>query len=254
MPASLKRARKLPSICPECNGTNLVSRPQEKCLICTTCGFVVSKETIRHCSKKAMKVIHNLHSGPQNTAKLSIDEENCKNLTLALERLKNTKIHDSQEKNLVIALEQITKMAVSLALSTTTLEHACLVYKVMVKKELIKGRSIKALAATAIYIASKESDFPLTIKRIANASGISHRKVSRFYRTITRQTSFGYSTTVKKNYIPDLSTRLSLSEKTATFATTISNISRASKLGAGKDPIGIASAAIYLSSLIHGQR
>jgi transcription initiation factor TFIIB len=235
----------------------MVDYPEDQCSVCSDCGFVVSPDTINRCPAEKTIMSRNKRArSPSrcNREELTQWEEDIKTTTKALEKWKDVRIGDSTEKNLVFALEQTTRIAVALSIPITTLERAALLYKEIAKKGLIKGRSMKALAATAVFIACKEQNMPITTRRVAAVSSISPRKITRFYRVLARRISIKPQTINANKYVEELSTRLHASEKTKfTAEKIISSFQLSQKLG-GEDPMGIASAAIYISFFLHQER
>jgi transcription initiation factor TFIIB len=163
------------------------------------------------------------------------------------------KIWDSVEKNLATALRYITKVAIDLSLPDTALEKATLAYKRIVEKGLLKGRSMEAVCATAIYIGSKQSKTAITLRDIAHSTKISPRKISHSYRSIVKHLKMSVQTTSVGNYASEISARLRLSPQSKEMMEKILEASD-SKRFVGKAPTGIACAAIYIGSLLAGER
>ena len=54
----------------------------------------------------------------------------------------------------------------------------------------MRGRSISALVAAALYAACRDTETPRTLKDIANASNIKKKDVARCYRLLIRELRF----------------------------------------------------------------
>jgi len=242
-----------PNSCPECQSTHLVNR-SEGCTICLDCGFVISAET-------AERNIHKEHkrqrpASCQTQSGLSIREKDnvCENLAGILEQWNQLKIGDAMEKNFALALKYITKAAIDLSIPRTALEKAAVVYRRIIEKRLVKGRSIRALAATAVYVGCRQCGIAVTTKRVANVSRISPRRITRFYRLVAKQISITLQPTTISIYAKDLSGKLQISERTTTVIEKLVEVLQSSKLFEGKDPTGVACAAIYISSILTGEK
>lgn len=253
-----KKNRKRPRNCPECKSEHLADRSGEECSVCLNCGFVMSAQTAQHGSEtknnaNQRKCIQKSNSDKTN---ISLTEKvaNHKNMVSVLEHWKQVKIGDATEKNLALCLEYLMEISVDLSLPKEAVEKASFVYKKIIEKKLVKGRSMKALAATAVYIGSKEYGLALTTKRVANISGISSRKITRFYRTLAKEISFVPKPSSVIGCVADLSERLQSSKPTITVMEKIAKELQYSKLLRGKDPTGVACAAIYISSFLTGDR
>jgi transcription initiation factor TFIIB len=172
----------------------------------------------------------------------------------ALEQWKQVRIWDSTEKNLALALQYTTKIAIDLSLPKTALEEATLAYKEIIEKGLLKGRSMRAISATAVYIGCKQCRTAVTIKDIAHASRISPSKISHSYRLMAKHLDVPMQPTSVGNHATEVSARLQVSTRTKKVLEKTIEALNCSKSFAGKAPTGIACAAIFISSLLTGER
>jgi transcription initiation factor TFIIB len=171
-----------------------------------------------------------------------------------LEKWKSVKIADSIEKNLVLALQFITEIAVDLSLPRIALRNASMMYQKMVEKGLIRGRSMKAMSAAAVYLGCRQCGIATTIKEIAHVSKISPEKISRSCRSVIRQLNLSLHPSGASDLALKMATRLHLPTRTIQFAEKTLKALNSSRLLLGKDPAGIAAAVIYTSSLLTGER
>jgi transcription initiation factor TFIIB len=245
--------------CPECKGTRLVEHQEEDCSVCLDCGFVISSKTINRTSRKKANIdsCKHIHLGSESVQRdLCIEnkEANQEELARVSEQWRHVRIGDSTEKNLALALQHITKIAVDLSLPKIVLEKACLTYERIAEKRLIKGRSMKVVCATAVCIGCKQCRTAVTTKDIAHASGVSPHKIGHSYRAIMKQLNFSIQPRVLSDHAKELSARLHVSQRTMDVTAKIMRALDCSNRFTGKDPAGIASAAIYISSLLTGER
>ena len=142
-----------------------------------------------------------------------------------------------------------------LGLSESIVEKSALIYRKAVSQRLSIGRSKSVLIAAAIYAACRSTNTPRTLRDVADAANVEKKNLQKSYRLLIRNLKI----TLDKSYDPvDFITRLSSSvnvnEKTRRNA--IKCIIKAKKLGivAGKNPIGMASAALYFSCAINNEK
>lgn len=251
MKDALRKSR--PSNCPECRSTHLADRSEIES-VCLDCGLVVSAEA-------AKRKIDENHKRQRSTSchtqsELSTREKDsiCENLTDILEQWNQVKIGDATEKNLAIALQYITKIAVDLSVPRVALEKASLVYKRIIEKKLVKGRSMKVLAATALYVGCKQCGIAVTTKRVANVSKISPGRITRFYRLIAKQINITLQPAGISLYAEDLSKKLQVSERTTAVIEKLADVLQRCKFIVGKDPTGFACAVVYIASVLNGER
>jgi transcription initiation factor TFIIB len=245
--------------CPECKSRNLIERRDEQFAVCQDCGFVMSSETAKIVANgKIKRDQHNLIQRTCSPVKapLAIEdkETNHEHIAQVFEQLRQVKIWDSTEKNLATALQYITRTAVDLSLPSTALEKATLTYKRIIQKGLLKGRAMKAVCATAIYIGSKQSETAITIRDIAHFTRLNPREISHNYRSICKHLEVSVRMTSVNNCASEIATRLQLSIRTKELAEKILEASNSSKSFAGKAPTGIVCAAIYISSSLNGEK
>jgi transcription initiation factor TFIIB len=74
-----------------------------------------------------------------------------------------------------------------LAVGDAVIEKAAYVYRKALEKGLVRGRSISALVAAALYAACRDTETPRTLKDIAHASNIKKKDVARCYRLLIRE-------------------------------------------------------------------
>jgi transcription initiation factor TFIIB len=254
-PPSKFRAR----ICPQCKSPRLIEQVEEGFRACSDCGFVISEETMFSSPKMKINTNRSLHTLPASasakTQSAIIDHDSDQeNLDNTLKKWTQVKTEDAQEKNLAIALQYITKIAIDISVPRIALEKACLVYKKIIEKKLCKGRSMRALVATAVIIGCKQCGIAITTKRVAHVSKISPRKITRFYRVVAEQINFAPQPSSASKYALDLSTKLLVSERTTNVLEKIGETLQHSKSFAGKDPTGTACAIIYISSILSGSK
>lgn len=237
--------------CPECKSTHLVNRSEE-CTICLDCGFVISPET----AERKIATSHKRQRSQLGHCGMAIKENGgiCDNLVGVLEQWNQVKIADATERNFALALQYITKTAIDLSVPRVALEKVALVYRRIIEKNLVKGRSMKALAATAVYIGCKQCGVAVTTKRVANVSKISLGKFTRSYRLVAKQINITLQPSGIGVYANDLSSKLQVSQRTTALMEKLVEVLQHLRFLAGKDPTGIACAVLYISSVLNGER
>lgn len=169
------------------------------------------------------------------------------------------KIHRSLttsfERNLWIALPNLQRLQKRLSIPDTVAEDALRIYIQTVKKKLTMGRSIDTLLSASIFCALRVHGIPRTIEEITKVAQIPKKKVVKSYRLILMEILPKLNLKVQHftadRYVDKFNDELKLSMRCRNIAVKL--IKNAKKNGfhsAGKDPKGIAAAAIYLGSKI----
>ncbi len=161
----------------------------------------------------------------------------------------------SYERNLWIALPNLQRLQKRLGIPDPVAEDALRIYTQTVKKKLTMGRSIDTLLSASIFAALRVHGIPRTAEEISKVAQIPKKKVIKSYRLILMEILPKLNMRVQhftsERYVDKFNEELKLSMKCRNIAVKI--IKKAIESGfnsAGKDPKGIAAAAIYIGSKI----
>jgi len=160
--------------------------------------------------------------------------------------------HSSVDKNLRQALSEMDKLKDKLSLTSAVIEKAAYIYRKAIEKKLVKGRSIQGLVAACVYAACRNTETPRTLGDVADGINIRRKDLARCYRLIFRELDLKVPVADPINGIPRIASSIGLGEKTKRKAVEI--LRKAKKIGvvAGKDPTGLAAAALYLACITEG--
>jgi transcription initiation factor TFIIB len=159
------------------------------------------------------------------------------------------RIHSSLERNLTYAMNELDRFASQLGIQKTVKDTAAMVYRRVIQRRLIRGRSIESMMAASIYAACRMMHIPHTLDEITKFSRIQKKELGRCFRLIIRELSLHIGTPSPVSFLEKYTHDLHVSVKTQHLATRI--LEQAKKIGAtaGKDPIGLAGAALYIAGM-----
>ena len=175
----------------------------------------------------------------------------------SIERLRiwdsRSQANSSSERNLRQALNEMNKLKDKLALTDAVIEKAAYIYRKAMERKLVRGRSIQGLVAACLYAACRNTETPRTLDEIAAGINIRKKDVAKCYRLIFRELELKMPVVDPVKGVSKIASIAGLSEKCKRKAIDMLNIAK--KLGevAGKDPMGIAAAALYLSCITMGE-
>ncbi|MHA1383155.1 MAG: transcription initiation factor IIB [Candidatus Helarchaeota archaeon] len=154
------------------------------------------------------------------------------------------------ERNMSIAQPKLLNIASNLGLPHSVTEEALRIYSKAVKNKLTMGRSIDNLVGASIFIAIKLHGIPRSIDEIAEAMSISKKSLSKAYRLIMREFNIKLQPVSPKTFIAKFASELGLSMQVQNRAKELLKITEKSLESnlIGKDPKGLASAAIYIAA------
>jgi transcription initiation factor TFIIB len=175
----------------------------------------------------------------------------------SIERLRTwdsrSQAHTSTERNLRIALNEMGKLKDKLALTDSVVEKAAYIYRKAMEKKLVRGRSIQGLVAACLYAACRNTETPRTLYDVAEGMNIRKKDIARCYRLIHKELELKMPVVDPVKGVSRIASIAQLSEKSKRKAIKILNQAKETGLVAGKDPMGIAAASLYLACISTGE-
>jgi transcription initiation factor TFIIB len=133
-------------------------------------------------------------------------------------------------------------------------EKAAVIYRKALDKSLVRGRSIAAITAAAAYAACRGSGTPRALHEIAEASLVDKKDVAHCYRLLLRELDMHMSIPDPLTYVSKIAESTGISGKTQGITIQILREARKKRAVAGKDPMGLAAAALYVACLQNNEK
>ncbi|ADV64542.1 transcription initiation factor IIB [Desulfurococcus mucosus] len=165
-----------------------------------------------------------------------------------------TRILTSVERNLAQAMNELDRLADVLNLPSYVKEEAARIYREAVDRGLVRGRSIESVIAAAIYLACREMKVPRSLDEITRHTRIGRKEIARCYRLLLRELRIKVSTTDPADYVPRIVHGLGLPGQAVKLAIEIINTAKEHGVTGGKDPAGLAAAAVYMAAERLGEK
>ncbi len=259
-------------ICPDCNGRNLVHDYETGEAVCSNCGLVISDPTIYEGpewraftpqekearSRAGLPTSYSMHDKGLSTAIGRADRDAFgrklpQATRMQMWRLRRwqtrSRVHSSAERNLAQAMNELDRLSDRLSTHGQIKENAAVIYRKALEKDLVRGRSIAAIAAAALYAACRNTETPRTLREVAEASLVDKKDVARCYRLLLRELDFTMPIADPMNYVSKIAQRAGISGQTLGVAVKILREARNKNVASGKDPMGLAAAALYIASI-----
>jgi transcription initiation factor TFIIB len=266
----------VPDRCPQCGKKTLVEDPNTGELSCNNCGFVVTERSIDPGPEWRSFSDENGENRARTGAPTSIIYRDMGLSTMiggsnrdasgrtfgtpmrnAMDRLRKwdnrSPAFGNQEKNLSIALRELEKMSDKLGVSQAVRERAAYIYRKALERGLLRGRSIIGISAASLYAAMRDTETPRTLKDIAAANNLDKKAVARDYRILLREMDLTMPVADAARNVNRIASRVGLSEKVARKAVEIVRLTEEREISAGKSPMGLAAASLYLAGVIVGE-
>ena len=167
---------------------------------------------------------------------------------------KRIRTQDASERNLKHALGEIDRMASALGVPDATREMASVIYRRALNEDLLRGRSIEAVATAALYAACRQENIPRSLSEITPVSRVNRKEIGRTYRYISNQLGLEIEPADPKQYVPRFASELDVSTEVQQKAKEVIDVSAEAGLLSGKSPTGFAAAAIYGASLLCNEK
>jgi len=156
------------------------------------------------------------------------------------------------DRNLRQALNELDRLKDKLVISSNVLEKAAYLYRKALERKLVRGRSISAMIAASLYAACRDTETPRTLKDVAEAANVKRKDISRCYRILHQELELKMPVVDSIQCIARISSKLKVTEKTKRYAAKVLKEVQKRQESSGKDPMGLAAAALYFSCVING--
>ena len=174
-----------------------------------------------------------------------------------IERLRTwdsrSQVHEPVDRNFRQAFSELNRLKDKLAISDAVMEKAAYIYRKALEKGLVRGRSISALIAAALYAACRDTQTPRTLKDVGEAGNIKRKDIARCYRLLVKELELVMPVVDAVQCVSRIASRLGITERTKRYATKVLKVAQEHEESAGKDPMGLAAAALYLSCVKNGE-
>ena len=157
-------------------------------------------------------------------------------------------------RNLSVAMAEFDRLAYALNLPANIKEGAATLYRKALKLDLIRGRSIDAFVAACLYATCRLFQVPRPLSLVCDESKRTHKEVSMTYRLLLKELDLKPPVDSPLKYVSVLANELGINRVTERDAITILEEARRVRALTGKDPRGLAAAALYLACERNGER
>ncbi|MEM4545665.1 MAG: TFIIB-type zinc ribbon-containing protein [Nitrososphaerota archaeon] len=257
-------------VCPECGNTALITDAKSGEVSCPVCGYVILERDVdwgpewRNIDEEdesrsrvgaPLSIMYRDHG--LSTVIEKVDEDaagrklpkEVKEKMLRLKKLDAiSQVNTSETRNLQQAVNILEIYVDKLHLSKAVAERAMLIYRNALKAGLVRGRSIRSIMAAATYAACRMMDTPRDLREFEKAYPVVKRKtIAQGYRLLLKHLNLKVPVADPKIYLYKIASKLGLEERVVQEA--IKVLASASSKGAtvGKDPVGMAAAALYMA-------
>ncbi len=263
--------------CPECGSDNLVEDYDQGEIICHTCGLVISenimstapewraftKEERDERGRTGIPLSFSMHDKGLSTVIERVGKDAYGRAIPADRRLEmlrlrkwhiRSRVHSSVDRNLTQAMAELDRLSDRLHIPSSTKERAAVIYRKALDTGLVRGRSIAAITAASLYAACRASETPRTLKEVSEASGLKRKDVARCYRLLLKDLNLKMPVEDPLKCVSKIGSKVNASPRTQMKALEILRQAKRAGIVAGKDPMGLTAAALYVACLFEGEK
>jgi transcription initiation factor TFIIB len=161
--------------------------------------------------------------------------------------------HDSRNRNLMHAMNELQILSEKLHFSESIKEVAAVIYPKAFETNLTRGRTIATITAASLYAACRFTKTPKTLNNIAKASSRKRGEIPKAYRLLVRTLKMEMPSHNPSGYVSRIAEKAKISGKVQGVAVRILRKAKSNRITLGKDPAGIAAAALYLAGQMEGE-
>ncbi|MCX8200292.1 MAG: transcription initiation factor IIB [Candidatus Micrarchaeota archaeon] len=257
-------------VCPNCGSRRIVRDYERGELVCADCGLVIAEHLIdmgaewRAYSTDELKAkarggapIKYIRPDKGLTTEIDLYNRDIRGLKISGKKVaqisrmrkwhKRSAVSTSIERNLMIALNELDRIASYLALSKDVREDAALLYRQVAEKGLVRGRLIENVVSAVLYATCRKHAIPRTLDEIAQVSGVDRKEIGRTFRFISHELGLKIPLGGPEQLIPRVSTRLKLPDKTVAKINELFDEAMKKDLVIGRGPQGVVAAIVYIA-------
>lgn len=160
----------------------------------------------------------------------------------------------NKKRNLKIVIDLLNRIKDKLSLSSVCIEEALGYYKKALSKGLIKGRSIKEMIVSCVYLTCKSSNIPRTLTEISTIVEADEIFAARCYRLLMRELKIKHVQFKPTIFIRKIADEAEISERTARESIDTLMAIQNENVFSGKNSLSIAAAILYITCRKHKQK
>ncbi|KAJ1811042.1 transcription initiation factor IIB [Coemansia sp. RSA 2599] len=151
------------------------------------------------------------------------------------------------------AFSEITSMCATMDLPTSVVPVARDLYRRVEEGNLHRGKNIDAIIATCIFLACRQKCVPRTFKEICAFTRVPRKDIGRTFKLLKEKLGADAGSMSSDDLMARFCANLSLLSTAQECAVMLNKAARQRDTLAGKSPVSIAGACIFMASHLVGQ-
>lgn len=167
---------------------------------------------------------------------------------------KRTLLNSAMGRNLSKAMAILDRTVDKLHLPGSVKEKAAVIYRRALDADVLRGRSIEEIVTASLYAACRQMETPRSLKDIILASGVRRHDLARSYRLLIRELDLRMPVQDPRRCVAKIAAKAGIGMQTQLKAIVLLDEAKKKGITAGKHPMGLAAAALYLACTLGGER
>ena len=271
-------------VCPNCNvnfdsnknsnNSNIITDPESGEQICSNCGLVLSIEKTNE-ARPGWRTFNTEQSNNNNRIRTGMpaslarhdmglstiigkaDRDYTGNkiptsIKSTIDRLRildyRTQLYSSTDRSLKKAFAELDTVKDKLTLPDSLIEKTAYIYRKAQERGLVRGRTISATLAAAIYISCRQAGVGKTLKDIAQGTNVKPKALSNSYRMLLTELDIKTPMLDPIRCVVKVANKMHLDERVTRQGMDIMHTALRKEASAGKNPMGLAAAVLYISN------
>ncbi|KAJ1964538.1 transcription initiation factor IIB [Dipsacomyces acuminosporus] len=267
--AAANRVLNVTLMCPDCRSPvpNIIEEFASGDLVCGDCGLVLGDRIIDTRSEwrtfandegddpsRVGNAANPFLDGAQLDTVIARGGDHGSGLARDLNRIHGRSTAQRHERNLVQAYKEISALCDAYDLPKVIGDVAKQLYKKVEDDNLQRGKNTDAIIAACIFLACRQEGVPRTFREICALTKVDRKDIGRTFKFLKGKlgTTETAATTSSDDLILRFCSNLTLNMETQRIAELLSQKAKDMDKIAGKSPVSIASACIYMASYLTG--
>ncbi|KAK8117175.1 Transcription factor TFIIB [Apiospora kogelbergensis] len=253
-------------VCPDCqiNPANLMEEFSAGDMVCGDCGLVLGDRIIDTRSEwrtfanddqggddpsRVGDAMNPLLNGSQLETGIAFGEGSR---ARELHRAQNRSQNDKATKGLLNAYREISTLCDNIEIPKAVQDSAKHIFKMTDDAKLFKGKPQEVIVAGCIFIACRQAQVPRTFREIFALTNVSKKEIGRTFKQLEkflqghRENNTANSLLNPLDSYENTNTTSKISKALAQKSSTVKNL-------AGRSPLSVAAACIYMASNLMGE-